>query len=423
MFLAQDLLGHELAQTDHLVAVAGVGDQVAVLFHQIKNGKVVRAEGTQTAGRLFLVVSVFVLIPLLAMGKGGCPHVSEIRPGDELRGIDAVGVHLHLVLFHRMRHGTPLNAPEVEIRFVIDTPHLVGNQGSVLTGTERGIGVHMDNRRHLPTVVHSEHRLHTQRAFLEAQVGPHLHVRVDVSIPVLDVDPVRQTQHIPCLIDPGPHTQHHKIPEQWPPVGFNTCHRSVAAQEAHQANTAENPHTLGLCLVRKPVERPRVVCVSPPLLVENGRNVFRLPVFKDRFLHVVQAVLLSFDQLGIIPDILLATVDLCHILVHVLRGYLHVSHRQISVAFRILFPNIHAVGDQFLHGRLIVIVADDPAGDPGSPGTHRGFIEYQDILSRTPSLLPQLLSQVIGGAQPVHAGTDDDVFGMCRKTHFPSFRY
>jgi hypothetical protein len=48
LLLSHDLLGHELADPDHLIAVTGVGNKIAVLLHHVEDGETIRAERSQT---------------------------------------------------------------------------------------------------------------------------------------------------------------------------------------------------------------------------------------------------------------------------------------------------------------------------------------------------------------------------------------
>src|SRR5215472_16698548 len=52
LFLAEQLLGHQRPDPDHLVAVVGVGDDVGVLAEDIEYREAVRRERADPAGRL-----------------------------------------------------------------------------------------------------------------------------------------------------------------------------------------------------------------------------------------------------------------------------------------------------------------------------------------------------------------------------------
>ncbi len=70
------------------------------------------------------------------------------------------------------------------------------------------------------------------------------------------------------------------------------------------------------------------------------------------------------------------------------------------------------MGDQFLHGRLIIVVAYHAAGDSGCPGAYGGLVDDKDILARTASPGFELLCQVPGSAQSMDSCPDNDVFLM-----------
>ena len=78
LFLSHDLFCHELADTDHLISMTGIGNHVAVLPHDVKNGEIIRTKGPEAARRLLFVTIVFVFIPFLAVGQGGCPGMGKI---------------------------------------------------------------------------------------------------------------------------------------------------------------------------------------------------------------------------------------------------------------------------------------------------------------------------------------------------------
>src|SRR5215510_1203127 len=53
--LARDVIGHQFADADHLVAVIGVGDEVGVLAESVEHGEAVGGEAPDAARRLLLV--------------------------------------------------------------------------------------------------------------------------------------------------------------------------------------------------------------------------------------------------------------------------------------------------------------------------------------------------------------------------------
>ncbi len=126
------LFCHELSNTDHLVSVAGIRDQITILSHNIEYGKIIRGEGPEPARWLFPVTMILVFIPFLTVSQGGCPCVGEFRSNYKIRGINAVWVNRHLLLLYKIRRGSPLNALEVKIGLVVDPPRLFNDKRAVL---------------------------------------------------------------------------------------------------------------------------------------------------------------------------------------------------------------------------------------------------------------------------------------------------
>src|SRR3546814_9914593 len=58
---AQHLLGHQLADADHLVAVVRIRDHVGVLAKAVEHRERVRREAADAAGRLLAVESLLAL--------------------------------------------------------------------------------------------------------------------------------------------------------------------------------------------------------------------------------------------------------------------------------------------------------------------------------------------------------------------------
>jgi hypothetical protein len=80
--------------------------------------------------------------------------VGEIVTDDEVGRIGAVGVELNLVDrgLHDIGHRTALDAGEIEVGLVVDAPEFLGDQRAVDVAVERGVGVDVDDRRHLAVV-------------------------------------------------------------------------------------------------------------------------------------------------------------------------------------------------------------------------------------------------------------------------------
>ena len=92
----------------------------------------------------------------------------------------------------------------------------------------------------------------------------------------------------------------------------------------------------------------------------------RLPVREHR-LHVAVAVAGTLDEHRRVADRLLLLVDRADLLVHAFGADLHVADRVVAQGLGMLLPDLDAVRHQLAHRRLIVVVADDTAGDAGAP--------------------------------------------------------
>src|SRR6185312_5113790 len=67
-FLSHHVVGHQLADADHLVAVVGVGDEVGVVAELVEHREAVGREAADAARRLLLVFRHLPLEALLAEG-------------------------------------------------------------------------------------------------------------------------------------------------------------------------------------------------------------------------------------------------------------------------------------------------------------------------------------------------------------------
>src|SRR5215470_216651 len=96
LLVAEQLLGHERANADHLVAVVGVGDHVCVLPERVEYWEAVRSERADSARRLRAVQVPLPGEPLQAMRQPGGPHPGEVLAYDELGAGRAVRIDGHL---------------------------------------------------------------------------------------------------------------------------------------------------------------------------------------------------------------------------------------------------------------------------------------------------------------------------------------
>src|SRR5215469_17798315 len=80
--LSADVVGHELADADHLVAVIGIRDDVDVLAEAVEHREAVGREAADAARRLLLVDGDLALEALLAEGERRAPHMREVVADD-----------------------------------------------------------------------------------------------------------------------------------------------------------------------------------------------------------------------------------------------------------------------------------------------------------------------------------------------------
>ena len=113
--------------------------------------------------------------------------------------------------------------------------------------------------------------------------------------------------------------------------------------------------------------------------------------------------------------------DGANVIAHGLGADLHIADRVEAVGIHVAFPDLDALRHQLAHGRLEVIVAHHAAGDAGGPGGDTGFVEHQNIGAGTSAPGLKFKRQMIGGAEAMDAGADDDVFRVGGKCHFGVF--
>ena len=119
--LTHNLLRHELADTEHLVAVIGIGDHIDILAEHIEHREIVRREAAEAARFFFVFVERDLAFEaLLAMRQHRAPCVNEVVADDEIGRVrtvridrDAVGILVHLV-----RRRTALDAAEIEVELL-----------------------------------------------------------------------------------------------------------------------------------------------------------------------------------------------------------------------------------------------------------------------------------------------------------------
>ena len=165
----------------------------------------------------------------------------------------------------------------------------------------------------------------------------------------------------------------------------------------------------------RPVDRVHVEGEAALVLVQADRDALRAPVREER-LHVRVDLGLADDQLGAVPDPLLAQECLRQI------SFLHcgperdVADRVVRVRRRVRLPHLDAGLHELAHRRLEVVVADDAAGDPGRARAGMRLVQHDDVRPRAEAALTQLLREVVRRREPVDAGADDDV-GTALRDH------
>src|SRR5918997_5858790 len=141
LLLAQQLLGHQRPDPDHLVSVVGVGDDGGILPEHVEDGKTVRGEAADPPRGLPGEEVALALEALVAVGEGRGPHPGEVLTDDEVRALGSVRIDGDLVggLVNDVGRGAALYPVEVEVRLVVDPPELVGDELASLI-VERGVG-------------------------------------------------------------------------------------------------------------------------------------------------------------------------------------------------------------------------------------------------------------------------------------------
>ncbi len=114
--------------------MVGVGDDEAVLSHRVENRKAIGSEGADATRGFFFELGNRARESGLAMGQRGYPQIGKLGSDDELGRRWTIRIDGDIIrrFVDDERRGTPLNATKVKIGLVIDTPHLVGNEPSIL---------------------------------------------------------------------------------------------------------------------------------------------------------------------------------------------------------------------------------------------------------------------------------------------------
>src|SRR5574341_848454 len=106
--LASEEAGHLLSDPDHLEAMVGVGDDVYVGAHEVKDREVIRRERAHPSRRLLGREPARALVPLHAMRQRRQPDVVEVVAHAVVGAAPAVGIELAIVAYF-LRHRAALH--------------------------------------------------------------------------------------------------------------------------------------------------------------------------------------------------------------------------------------------------------------------------------------------------------------------------
>ena len=161
---------------------------------------------------------------------------------------------------------------------------------------------------------------------------------------------------------------------------------AVAGPESRHRDAGDDLHAQRRGLSREAAHRRHVVRVAAALFVQHRRDVLRLPVVEEP-LHVAHRLGFALDEYRLVADRLLLLVDRADLRVHHLGADLHVADGVVAVGLGIALPDRYRMRHQLAHRRLVVVVADDAAGDAGRARADAGLVEHHDpgAVARRPS--------------------------------------
>ena len=93
-------------------------------------------------------------------------------------------------------HGAALDAAEVQVRFVVDAPHITGDEGAIDIRGQRSVRVQVNDWRSASVVGLLPAWIDSERTFLQAPVDPYGDVSVQFAIRSLHLDGVGQVEHV-----------------------------------------------------------------------------------------------------------------------------------------------------------------------------------------------------------------------------------
>ena len=243
-------------------------------------------------------------------------------------------------------------------------------------------------------------RVDVDLALLEIPVRPHRQVLVDRAVGLAHVEVVGEPEHLPERRDPRADGDDDLLDVDGAFVGVDSCCRPGAVEvESGDLDACFDASAGGAGLVGEAEHRLAVERVAAGVLVQADGQAGRAPVGVQAA-HVRLDVLLADDQLGGVPDPLLALVHCDQILLLGGRSERDVAAAVVVEGLRVGLPHLDARRHQFLHGRLEVVVADHAAGDARRAGRDVGLVDDEDVGA--------VLGGVPGGREAVDSGADDE---------------
>ena len=147
---------------------------------------------------------------------------------------------------------------------------------------------------------------------------------------------------------------------------------------------AGHPHAVGQPGAGRPglagqsVHGGHVVGEAALVLVQADVHALRPPV-REHLPHVLAHLGLADDQVGRVADPGLPLVHLGQVADLALGAQRQVADRVVAERLRILLPHLDVGGHQLAHGRLVVVVAHDAAGDPRRARADTGLVHDQHV--------------------------------------------
>lgn len=134
---------------------------------------------------------------------------------------------------------------------------------------------------------------------------------------------------------------------------------------------------------------------------------------REQTLHLALTLRGALDENRFISNRLLLGVDCRHIFTHGFTADLHVPHRVVAVGLWVALPDVHRVGHEFAHNGLKVVIANHPAGNTRRARADNRFVENDYVAPVTLTGRFETQPLVVGGAEPMNPGTNDDLGAVC----------